>query len=94
MSLRLCPDPGKTAAQVDAEAARYTSLTGADQPAGVRETCTQVESLAYLTDLVAELKDMASRAGFGRLERILSLAHQQAIEDRAALEHAGWRSRF
>ena len=61
----------------------------ADQSAvietGQNHAATQAESLGYLSDMVAELKEMAARAGFTRLERLLNVALQEAIEDRAQL---------
>jgi hypothetical protein len=48
----------------------------------------KADSLAYLADLVGELRDMARTSGLQSLGWFLSLAHQQAMDDYAAAKQA------
>lgn len=56
------------------------------------DTVTQVESLAYLGDMITELKDMASRSGFPHMERTLNLALELAEIERKILQQSSRRS--
>ena len=65
-----------------------TSSLAEGRQAAIDEAATQAEILGYLSDMAAELRDMARRAGFVRLERTLIATLEQADNDRALLLRA------